>query len=86
MRNKDFDVIKENTHIVLKEADVARYLSYNNIKLLNELQDEIEKGRASEGKNPSPRYLICNLDEPYSDKVFEAILDGEAEKRKSENA
>lgn len=30
-----------------------------------------------EGKNPYPSYILCNQDEPYADKVWQVILDGE---------
>lgn len=34
----------------------------------------------SDSKNEFPKYLVCNQDEPYADKVLAVILEGEREK------
>jgi hypothetical protein len=68
---------KENTHIVLKKEDVARYLTEPERRTLGSLMDKITRGRACDGKQPVNSYYVCNRDEPYAEAVHSVILDGE---------
>ena len=67
---------KKDTHIVLKMDDVRKYLSDEQIYELNIISQTIQNGREKDGKNKCNEYYICNVDEPYSDKVLDVILKG----------
>ncbi|MBO7715265.1 MAG: hypothetical protein J6S85_16980 [Methanobrevibacter sp.] len=67
---------KKDTHIVLKMDDIRKYLSDEQICELNNISQTIQNGREKDGKNKCNEYYICNVDEPYSDKVFDIILKG----------
>ena len=67
---------KKDTHIVLKMDDVRKYLSDEQIYELNNISQIIQNGREKDGKNKCNEYYICNVDEPYSDKVLDVILNG----------
>lgn len=67
---------KESTHIVFKIEDALKYLSNEDRERLATLIFRIETGRSQDGKKLN-RYYICNADEPYADKVLQAILEGE---------
>lgn len=73
--------IKKDTHLVLKCEDTNEYLTQAERRVLVSLIIKIEKGRISENKKLNS-YYVCNLDEPYADKVFQTILSGEDEKEK----
>lgn len=54
-----------------------------NLKYFNNLTDNRKDtfwNILEEMKQPNNRYYICNTDEPYADKVLEAIRNGEDEK------
>jgi hypothetical protein len=70
-------MLKENTHIVLKKDDVAKYLTKPEQETLGSFMDKIARGRACDGKQPVNYYYICNRDEPYAEAVYSAILEGE---------
>lgn len=69
---------KENTHTVIKNEDIRKYLTVKEISQLVNILANISSGRRADGKNPENTYYICNTDEPYADKVLEAIMGGEA--------
>jgi hypothetical protein len=74
--------IKESTHCVIKALDAVIYLSKDELALLSEIFRKLDKCREQDGK-PINDYYICNLDEPYADKVLQAILDGEDAKNEA---
>ena len=67
---------KKDTHIVLKMDDIRKYLSDEQICELNNISQTIQNGREKDGKNKCNESYICNVVEPYSDKVFDIILKG----------
>ena len=75
---KEFEV-KQGTHIVLKVADVEKYLTDNQKYQLKRIQTVIEYGRI-ESKKKLNDYYVVNLDEPYADKIYEVIKNGEIKK------
>lgn len=56
-------------------------------RMLSEIFHEIDQRRITEGSAPlsKNRYIVCNQDEPYAQKVWEAILEGEKEKKEHES-
>lgn len=68
---------KENTHIVIKIEDAMKYLTEVEQKSLETIVNTISRGRAEEGKDPSNKYYICNVDEPYAEMVKGVIVGGE---------
>lgn len=49
--------------------------------MLDNLNQEYAKYRISTGRKPYNKYIICNQDEPYAEKVWQTILEGEKNKR-----
>jgi len=72
--------LKTYTHTIFKNKDLAKYLTNEQAKNEMEISYAIKQGRAADGKNPENQYYICNVDEPYADKVLQVILNGEDEK------
>lgn len=70
---------KQDTHIVIKVADARKYLNKEGRDMLACVLGAIDIGRESDGKTPNS-YVVCNVDEPYSEAVLQTILDGEARK------
>jgi hypothetical protein len=74
---------KYDTHAVIKRTDIKRYLSVEEAAEFNRMCDIIAFGRYAEDR--SSEYYVCNVDEPYADRVLEAILTGEnCKERKDE--
>lgn len=67
------------THIVLKMSDCQKYLNQNEIQNLASILSKIGVGRKANGKQPN-EYIIVNLDEPYSDRIFRQVLIEESKK------
>lgn len=77
-----FAFIKEDTHLVLKREDITSYLSLAERRTLDRIIGVIADERGKMGKEPSPKYLVCNKDENYQQNVLFAILAGELQKNK----
>ena len=71
---------KKDIFLVLKKDDLVKYLEKQEIESLRNILKKIEKGRKTDGKNPANKYYVCNMDEPYSQEVYDTILIGEARK------
>ena len=69
-------MVKENTHTVLKNEDIEKYLSVKQKDNLKQIIMTIGYGRDRDGKEAVNHYYVCNVDEPYSDKVLDIILKG----------
>lgn len=78
-------MVKKNMFIVIKRADVYKYLSYPEIESLHNILDTIRDGRINDDKNPVNSYHVCNVDEPYASVVHSIISSGEFEKRNPES-
>ena len=65
--------------IIAKIDDANKYLSTKEYLYLMSLITKINEAREQEGKSNND-YVVCNLDEPYSEKVLETIINGENEK------
>lgn len=76
---------KFNTHTVIKNADIDRYLAKKDA---NDLKALIKRLRVSKACNSLSHkensYYVVNTDEPYAEKVLQVILNGEKEKIQSE--
>lgn len=73
--------IKKGTHLVLKYEDVEKYCKAGDLNALDFIRHKIKKGREKDGKPINNSYYICNVDEPYADKVLQDILQGESYKK-----
>lgn len=71
--------MKTNTHIVLKNKDIDKYLSVEQTNNLIDIIQTIGNGRENDGKKRDNSYYICNTDEPYADEVLKVILKAESE-------
>ena len=70
---------KENTHLVLKEEDINKYLTELERNILSSIYEKIIKSRIKDGKRENSYYIV-NVDEPYSEKILLTIADGETMK------
>jgi len=73
----EYFLIKEGTHVVLKEADITEHLTKTEADILGLLYEKIIKGRASLGKKEN-KYYVVNTDEPYADDILEIIRENES--------
>jgi hypothetical protein len=73
--------IKKDSHLVLKNDDIEKYLSAGDLNALDFITHKIKKGRQQDGKSINSNYYICNTDEPYANEVLETIKKGEDEKK-----
>ena len=88
----DFKI--EEKYLVLKRSDLERFFDQYQRGLFATEEEEkamrevpfmyvleaIQDMRKMEGKNPLPRYWVCNQDEPYADMVIRIIELGERAK------
>jgi hypothetical protein len=60
--------------IVIKIDDLKKHINsvFKLAMLENDLND-IAAGRAAEGKEPCPEYLVINTDEPYAGEIIEIM-------------
>lgn len=65
--------------IVIKKEDLLRINSVFKLAMLDNDLKDIQASREAEGKNPCPKYLVVNIDEPYAGRVADLI---EAEERR----
>ena len=75
---------KEIKFMVFKMKDVEGFLQLH--PCYKTQWDAVIKGigrmRQKQGKVPYNNYVCCNQDEPYAEKVWQTILQGEDEKDK----
>lgn len=65
---------KKHKYIVIKVEDFVKYIN-NGMKaalLLNDLND-IRDGRAADGKEPNPEYIVIEPNAPYANEVIEVL-------------
>jgi hypothetical protein len=71
-------------YTVLKNEDLERFFAEFSFDgesdLFQKVLDRVREMRVKDGRRGSPRYIVCNADEPYSEEVWQTILDGEREK------
>lgn len=72
--------VKENTHIIIKVEDTLKYCSPKERDDLLNVMTSIVAGRRKDKKIDENSYYICNVDEPYSEKVLNVIKEGEQQK------
>jgi hypothetical protein len=60
-------------YLVLKTADIERYLSDSGVLQLSNLSEKICDSRQGDGKSRCNHYLIVNTDEPYAGIVADLI-------------
>lgn len=71
---------KENTHVVLKVADIQKAFGPETRLQLERMLSFISGYRHAKNKEACPTYLVVNMDEPYAAKVLEVIKEGELSK------
>ena len=72
--------MKKNTHTVLKNEDIDKYLSTEQTNSLIDILQTIASGRDKDGKKIFNEYYVCNTDEPYAEEVLNVILKNEVTK------
>jgi hypothetical protein len=74
-------VVKEQKFMCLiipmKDADGFADKYPDDIKKLDAICYDYEAYRESLGKNATNDYIIVNQDEPYAEKIWQIILEGE---------
>lgn len=60
------------THTVLKNEDIEKYLSETDKRKLTAIVETIACHRIADLKKIN-KYIICNTDEPYAEKVLKII-------------
>lgn len=73
----EYFIVKDGTHVVLKEADIIEHLSKTEADILGLLYEKIINGRKSLGKKENLYYVI-NKDESYADDILEVIKANES--------
>ncbi len=70
---------KEEKFFVLKQEDIQAAGVQSRIE---DVCRFINETRKRQGKKPleDNRYILCNQDEPYAEKVWQTILEGERAK------
>lgn len=61
------------THLVFKKKDVIDICTPHQIATLQAIGDLIYKYRRDTGREPDPRYIVINRDEPYSGNIVEVL-------------
>jgi hypothetical protein len=89
---KDFRI--EEKYLVLKREDLRKFFSQyqhglfatdeehevmNNVPFMYVLE-QVANIRRQDGRNPEPKYWVCNQDEPYADLINRIIELGEKAK------
>ncbi len=74
--------VKEDKFIVFPKKDLVG-ISATQVAVLNEIDQLVQMNRIKRGASQFPKFITCNQDEPYADKVWQIILDGETEKEHS---
>ena len=79
---------EENKYLVIKIDDVKKLAErVGCVDPLSEmtiygLVQSIIRMREEEGRPTDNKYIVCNQDEPYAEKVWQTILEGEERKEK----
>ncbi len=76
---------KENhKFFICKKEDLDLVLNNNPLlkRFFETICNLIKLERISQNKKPVNYYVACNLDEPYAEKVWDLIIEGEKEKAK----
>jgi len=72
--------MKKNTHTVLKNRDIDKYLNIEQTINLIDILQTIARGRDRDRKKMFNEYYVCNTDEPYAEEVLNVILKNEVTK------
>lgn len=74
--------VKEDKFIVFPKKDLGG-ISGAQVAVLGEIDQLVQLNRIKRGATQFPKFITCNQDEPYAEKVWQIILDGETEKEHS---
>ena len=68
---------KYNTHLVIKNEDIEKYLSQEMQEDLEDIINTLKYNKEMAGEDTDKGYYIVNIDEPYADDILQLILKGE---------
>jgi len=74
--------VKEDKFIVFPKKDLVG-ISAAQVATLDEIDQLVQRNRIKRGASQFPKFITCNQDEPYAEKVWQIILDGETAKKHS---
>lgn len=68
--------------IIIPMKDMDEFFDENpeDLKKLNIIDSHYQGFRVVRGRTPLNRYIIINQDEPYAEKVWDIVLEGERRK------
>lgn len=66
-------------YIVLKIEDIEKYCSFEQQEQLSDICNDIQGGRAGNGKAEENRYYVVNTDETYAKDIKDIIEKNEGE-------
>jgi len=72
----------ENKFIVFPRKDVDKYVGTSDRLYIEQIHNNMESRRTIGHGLASKEFYVCNQDEPYADKVWQVIKEGEEEKRR----
>lgn len=64
----------ERKFLVWKLEDLEK-LTEAQRELIGVYGEIIKENREKDGKNPTPEYIVINLDEPYVEKVIKIMIE-----------
>ena len=73
--------VKEDKFIVFPIKDLVG-ISVMQRAVLDEIDQLVQSNRIKRGASQFPKFITCNQDEPYAEKVWQIILDGETVKHR----
>lgn len=71
--------VKEDKFIVFPKKDLVG-ISAAQVATLDEIDQLVQLNRIKRKASQFPKFITCNEDEPYAERVWQIILDGETEK------
>ena len=73
----------DDKYLVMKWDYLLGFLTVEQVRDLTTLLKAADEERKRRGF-PDNRYIVCNQDEPYAEKIWQMILDGERAKLKGD--
>jgi hypothetical protein len=67
--------VKEEKFLVFHKKDLIG-ITPTQVAVLNEIDELVQLNRMKRNASQFPKYIVCNEDEPYAEKIWEIILDG----------
>ena len=61
------------THLVWKNRDIMEACSPHHIATLQAVGHLVYRHRLATGRDPEPRYIVINRDEPYIEEIIDVM-------------